>query len=118
MRLVLTNHYPFPYPENVSQEGAERISNEATDRTLEIPGVTHFEQKHAVTVAFKDKAHYDHAQAATGWVRWGSIGLILKADVAKDEGYGPFPAIVTGGDAWCGVILESETLTITTTTHD
>jgi hypothetical protein len=63
---------------------------------------------------------YEAAEAATGWKVWGTSDsdLILEAQVSPSDGYGPFPAIVTGGDAWCGVILESETLTITTTTHD
>jgi hypothetical protein len=121
MKLILTNHYPYPYPENISEEGGERLSAEATDRTLELSGVVHFEQKHATTIEFADVASYADAKAKTGWKPWGSGGLttcILEAPVSKDDGYGPYPAIIAENEAWCGVILKSDVKTVTTTTTD
>lgn len=118
MKLLMTNHYPFPYPENVSVEGGERISNEATDRDLRLDGVIHFEMKHTVTIEFESASAMQAAQEKTGWKPWGTDGHILEAPVSAADGYGPFPAIIANNEAWCGYILKSDTTTVTHTTRD
>jgi hypothetical protein len=121
MKLILTNHYPFPYPENISEEHGERLSSESTDRQLELHNVIHFEQKHTTTVEFGDLEAYTEAKQKTGWKPWGTEGteqFILEAPVSSDDGYGPYAAIIVKNEAWCGTILAADVETYTKVTHD
>lgn len=120
MNLRLSNRYPFPYPADVSEAEAERISSDAGNHELILSGVKHYETKHTVTVEFKDLKSYEAAEAATGWKVWGTSDsdLILEAQVSAADGYGPFPAIVAGGYTWCGIVLTPEKITETVVTSE
>ena len=120
MKLRLSNRYPFPYPANVSEAEGERISSDAGNHELILSGVKHFEIKHTVTVEFKDLKSYEAAEKATGWKVWGTSDsdLILEAQVSGPDGYGPFPAIVTGEYAWCGMVITPEKTTESVVTSE
>lgn len=120
MKLILTNRYPYPYPENVSVEGGERISSEATDYDLTLDGVIHVQQLHTLTVEFLDEGHMAEAVERTGWERWGTEPnrFILEAKTSKEDGYDNHPAIIVRNEAWCGLILKSDATTHTTVTRD
>lgn len=107
MQLILTNGYPFPYPEGLTEYQTDAIALDAQERRLVLEGVKAFETKYTVTVEFVDAAAYHKAREATGWADWDGEGLILEAPASAKDGY-DFPAIVAGGFAWCGIFLASD----------
>lgn len=103
--LHLTNGYPSPYPENLTEAEQEEIS-ENTVSTI-IYGVVNFEWLHTITVEFADEEAYERARALTGWTRWDD--LVLEAPNSSEEGYA-HPAIIAGisddeKKAYCGFML-------------
>ena len=104
MRLLLTNGYPFPCPEGFDSEAE---GYDSRDYSFELLGVIQFEWKYTLTIEFKDYDHFQRAQARTGWAPWGRDDLILEATTSRDDGYDQ-PAIVVGGKAYCGFILEND----------
>lgn len=100
--LTLQNGYPSPYPEGLSEEEQEEISENVV--SLVIPGVVNFEWLHTVTVEFADQASYDAAKALTGWTVWDEKSLVLEAQTSAAEGYA-HPAILAGDKAYCGFML-------------
>lgn len=109
MKFILTNHYPFPYPESASQEEQERLSGEAGGGDLVIEGVIDVQVLHTITVEFRDWGHYSLAKDRTGWKEWGNDTLTLEAPQSAEDGYHHFPAIITNNDtAWCGYILSED----------
>jgi hypothetical protein len=120
MKLILTNRYPFPYPENISEEHGDRLSNEATEYDLTIDGVIHFQWLHTLTVEFADEGAMAEAKERTGWEVWGSDPkrFILEAKTSRQDGYDNHPAIVVRNEAWCGAILKSDVTKVTHTAYD
>lgn len=103
MKLLLTNGYPYPYPEGLSEEESERLSEQAPGNQLELHSVKHFEWLHTVTIEFDNALGVLEAKAKTGWTTWNN-GLVLEAKTSTGDGYG-HPAIVAGDIAYCGFIL-------------
>jgi len=103
MKLMLTNGYPYPYPDGLTDKQQEAISEAAPGRTFELDGVVQFEWKHTVTVEIKDdfRAWLD-ARRVTGWLVW-SEG-VLEAPTSCADGY-DHPAIIVGDTAYCGFYL-------------
>ncbi|HRO59376.1 MAG TPA: hypothetical protein PKZ27_02990 [Rhodocyclaceae bacterium] len=106
MRLRLTNGYPYPYPEGLSSEEQEAISEAAGSKQLVLDGVVHFEWLHTVTVEFALLHALDRAIETTGWKSWNGA-WVLEAPVSAADGYG-HPAIIAGDTAYCGFILENK----------
>lgn len=100
MNLILSNGYPYPYPDKLTEKEQEELSMAAPAYRLVIEGVTHFEQKHTTTVEFRDADSYQTAQAITGWAAWSDLKLILEAPTSADDGY-DYPAIIVGKVAYC-----------------
>lgn len=105
MMLVLTNGYPYPYPENLTEVESERIANEALSHYLDLGGIKSVEWKHEFTVEFIDAEHLQLAQEKTGWESYGD--LILAAPTSKADGY-DHPAILTKGMAYCGFYVAAD----------
>lgn len=101
MNLIMSNGYPFPYPDGLTEAQQEEISQAAPAYRLVIAGVTHFEQKHTTTVEFRDTDSYLTAKAITGWAAWCDLKLVLEAPTSAADGY-DYPAIVVGKVAYCG----------------
>lgn len=104
MLLHLQNGYPFPYPENLTADQQEEISESAAGVTLYIPGVIRFQWLHTVTVEFESFELAEQARRVTGWPFWGRPGRALEAQTSSPDGY-EHPAIVANGKAYCGFIL-------------
>jgi hypothetical protein len=102
MNLILSNGYPFPYPDGLSEAQQEEISQAAPSYRLVVAGVTHFEQKYTTTVQFRDTDTYHTALAVTGWKPWSP--LVLEAPTSAADGY-DYPAIIVGNVAYCGYQL-------------
>lgn len=101
MNLILSNGYPYPYPDGLTEAQQEEISMAAPAYRLVIEGVTHFEQKYTTTVQFRDADSYLTAQAITGWGAWSDLELVLEAPTSAADGY-DYPAIIVGRVAYCG----------------
>lgn len=71
---------------------------------MSIDGVRAFEALFAFTVQFIDQAHYDRAQAVTGWAEYDRHALILEAKHSVGEGL-EFPAILVNKVAYRGFCL-------------
>lgn len=99
MKLILSNGYPYPYPEGLTEAQQEELSQAAPAYRLVIEGVVHFEQKDTTTVEFRDMDAFQTAKAITGWALWS--GVILEAPTSAADGYN-YPAIVVGNVAYCG----------------
>lgn len=106
MKLTLTNGYPYPYPDGLSDEEADDISEAAGGIALVLHGVKHFQWLHTVTVEFENWYYLYAADTATGWKTWDN-GLVLEAPISAADGYG-HPAIIVGDTAYCGLILGEE----------
>jgi hypothetical protein len=102
MNLILSNGYPFPYPDGLSEAQQQEISQAAPSYRLVVAGVTHFEQKYTTTVQFRDTDTYHTALAVTGWEPWSP--LVLEAPTSAADGY-DYPAIIVGNVAYCGYQL-------------
>jgi hypothetical protein len=107
MKLILTDGYAFPWPQDLSQAEADRLCDEAHERSLTLEGVKAFEMKYTVTVEFDDVPSYFAAKVSTGWAEWDRDGLILEATTSAKEG-NEFPALVANGFAWCGIYLSED----------
>lgn len=103
MILNLNCGYPYPYPENLTDNQSEILSQAAGDFTLELKDVIHFEWMHELTIGFKSHEAAVAAQLRTNWA-WYDGATILAAPTSSEDGY-IAPAIVTNGMAWCGFIL-------------
>ena len=110
MKLILSHGYPYPTPENLTEEEVDELA-ESHLRTLTLYGVRHFEQKYTTTVEFKTAGDAAAAHVVTGWPYWGENDTILEAPSTAD-GY-EFPSIITNEEfdgapqtAYCSVILE------------
>lgn len=103
MRLRLINGYPYPFPEGLTPDEEDDISDASRSRTLEIEGVVHFEWLHTITVEFDSWGSYNAAANLTGWKDWDH--QILEAQTSSGDGYDHL-AIVVGNTAYCGFILE------------
>lgn len=109
MRLTLTNGYPFPYPEGISDAESDAIADDASEYSFELANVFHFEMKHTITVEFLKYEDFEAARKATGWRVWGDGvggGYVLEAKHSSKDGYA-HPAIIVGDRAYCGFILEA-----------
>lgn len=104
MRLRLTNGYPYPYPQGLSEAEQEAISEAAASKQLVLDDVVHFEWLHTVTVEFAPLHALNRAIEATGWKSWNGA-WVLEAPTSLADGYG-HPAIIVGDRAYCGFILE------------
>lgn len=104
MKLILTNGYPYPYPDDASEAQKEAWSEAAQGITLEIAGVEHFEWKHTVTVEFFTAEAMCDAMRLTGWKFWDEDEFILEAGTSAGDGY-DHPAIIAGDTAYCGFVL-------------
>lgn len=104
MNLILSNGYPYPYPDGLTEAQQEELSMAAPAYRLVIAGVVHFEQKYTTTIEFIDHDAYRAAQAITGWAAWGDHQLVLEAPTSAADGY-DYPAIVVGKHAYCGYQL-------------
>jgi hypothetical protein len=105
MKLVLTNGYPYPYPENLSEAESEAIASNAGGNRLEIPNVISFQWLHTVTVQLRDDfGIWLGAQQMTGWEVWDDKRSVLEAKTSSEDGYG-HPAIIVGDMAYCGFML-------------
>jgi hypothetical protein len=102
MNLILSNGYPFPYPDGLTEAQQEEISLAAPSYRLVVAGVTHFEQKFTTTAQFRDNDAYATALAITGWKPWSP--LVLEAPTSAADGY-DYPAIIVGNVAYCGYQL-------------
>ena len=106
MRLRMTNGYPYPYPQGLSEAEQDEINDRAAGEDLLLDGVNHFEWLHTVTVEFDNVLSLLEAQGKTGWQLFGSgHNCILEAPTSLADGYG-HPAIIVGDRAYCGFILE------------
>lgn len=99
MKLLLTNGYPYPWPDDFDSEKKEY---DARDYEVQLAGVTHFEWLHTVTVEFSTIEACEEAKAKTGWADWSSY--VLEAGTSAKDGY-DHPAIIVGDKAYCGFIL-------------
>ncbi len=102
MKLILTNGYPYPYPEGLTAEQNESIAQDAPGHRLEIDGVRHFEWLHTVTVEFTYMDQFNKALDLTGWEFYSF--RVLEAPTSVRDGY-DHPAIVVKDMAYCGFIL-------------
>lgn len=107
MILTLTNGYPYPYPENLTQQEQDALSEAAPGTMLDLPGVKHFEIKHTVTVEFENYAAFEYARLATGWPLWDAY-LTLEAKHSVEDGYDIITSLVVKDIAYCGFYLRSE----------
>ena len=105
MKLILTNGYPYPYPNGLTPDLEDALSNAAPSIRLELAGVTHFEWLHTVTVKFVDDNAESSARVSTGWSDW-SPG-VLEAQTSSGDGY-DHPAIIVGDVAYCGFQLRAD----------
>ncbi len=108
-QLRLTNGYPHPYDLDADSEQVDQWAEEAGGNARIVSGVVHFQWLHTVTVEF---ASVRDAEAAVArfpeWTQYGRAeDLILEIPQDADEGYA-HPALIAGGMAWCGFILEPE----------
>lgn len=101
LTLVLTNGYPYPFPEGLSPEDEAAISENSVNVRFTINGVTSFEWIHDLLVEVEDAEVYEHLRL-NGWQEW-SPG-VLQAPVSAGDGYG-HPAIIVGDTAYCGFKL-------------
>jgi len=107
MRFILSSGFPFPYPENLTPEAQDAISEEAHCVELELAGVVHFEWRYALTIQFTDLEAMRAAQELTGWEVYERGQFILAAFTDESEGYG-HPAIIAGDKSYCGFILKGD----------
>lgn len=108
MNLMLSNGYPFPYPNDVRVTDVDRFAQEAPGNILHVDAVAGFEWKYVLTVEFADtdsgRASRDR-MLGLGWCNWGQPGaLVLEAPTSTPDGYG-HPAIIAGALAYCGFIV-------------
>ncbi|WP_342051255.1 MULTISPECIES: hypothetical protein [unclassified Cupriavidus] len=110
MKLILTNGYPFPYPEGATEAQMEEWAGEAAGITLTLEGVEHFEWKHTLTVEFFTAEAMCNAMRETGWQFWDEGMFVLEAGTSGKDGY-DHPAIIAGGRAYCGFVLDASATT-------
>ena len=102
MKLTLTNAYPYPYPEGLTEAEQEAITERCGDFNLEINGVVHFQWLHTVTVEFHYINDCNAAEKLYGWKPWSF--RVLEAPTSSADGY-DHPAIIVKDKAYCGFIL-------------
>jgi hypothetical protein len=102
MKLLLTNGYPYPCPDDFD---LEKEGYDARDYEVQLTGVTHFEWLHTVTVEFSTIEACEEAKAKTGWADWSSY--VLEAGASAEDGY-DHPAIIVRDKAYCGFILSND----------
>jgi len=106
MRLILTLGYPFPYPEDLTDQQTDHLAHEAGNQWLTLEGVASLEMKYCLTVQFTDSEACERAKQLTGWPAYDEDGFILEPTVSPMDGY-EYPAIVAGNLAYCGLYLEA-----------
>lgn len=104
MRLTLTNAYPYPYPEGLTEAEQEAITERCGDYNLEINGVVHFQWLHTVTVEFANSVDFLAYEMKLGWRVWSSCAYVLEAPTSSADGY-DHPAVIVNDMAYCGIIL-------------
>ena len=102
MKLTLTNAYPYPYPDGLSEEEQEAITHDSCNHDLVIEGVYSFQWLHTVTVEFRYMDHYYAMMDKLGWKEWSF--RVLEAPTSAGDGY-DHPAIIVKDKAYCGFIL-------------
>jgi len=107
MKLLLTNGYPFPFPEGGVPDDFEggNVPYDCRDYSLQLDEVVHFEWLHTITVEFANAQACETARNLTGWFYWGLPEyLTLEARASTEDGY-EHPAIVAKDTAYCGFTL-------------
>lgn len=113
MKLILTNGYPFPYPNDIDAGDADRIGEDAAGHRFTLEGVTTVQFMHTVTVEFKDKEAFEAAQKATGWTEWSPLVLeawfVGGAVAPSPGGYGSGVELIVPALAYDGIVQAPST---------
>lgn len=105
MILVLSQGYPFPYPEGLTQEQVDELAESAPHHTIELPDVKSVEMKFEFTVEFNSQEAAALMALVTGWEF--CTPSILLAQTSNKDGY-DFPAVIVRNRAFCGIFLKDD----------
>lgn len=105
--LVLGDGYPYPYPQNITDDQQDEIVADMPVEAIRLKGVSSVEWRFEFTVQFSDRASMMAAKDATGWDFWDEAERILKAETSHKDGR-EFPAIIVGDKAYCRLYFDGE----------